>query len=167
MTTGQQPQSVAPLLRRAWVGYQLRLDEKMARAGFDDRVVPDGRVLRMCTGDGASISQIGRALAITRQGAGKMVASLVERGYVSSRASATSGREKVVTLTERGRAYLVALRRSRQSIDRELRRALGPAPLAALERLTAHLAPGDTPPLSVYLRPFGHAGALRRPEEAP
>jgi DNA-binding MarR family transcriptional regulator len=162
---GQQSESVAPLLRRAWIGYQLRLDERMARAGFIDRVVPDGRVLRMCTGSGASISQIGRELAITRQGAGKLVSSLVERGYVTSTASTMSGREKVVTLTDRGRSYLVTLGRSRRSIDQEIRRSLGPGLLAALERLATHLAPGDQPPLSIYLRPFGHAGAHRRPEE--
>lgn len=159
------PVSLAPLLRRAWLGYQLRVDEKMARAGFDDRVLPDGRVLRMCMDRGASISQIGRELGITRQGAGKLVASLVDRGYVTSSTSTTSGRENVVVVTSRGRDYVTALRRSRQSVDKELRRCLGEAPVDALEHLAAILAPADPPLLSVYLRPTRHSGALRRPED--
>lgn len=160
-----EPVSLAPLLRRAWLGYQLRVDEKMARAGFADRVLPEGRVLRMCMDSGASISQIGRELGITRQGAGKLVANLVNRGYVTSSISTASGRENVVLVTTRGRDYVTALRRSRRSVDEELRRSLGAASVAALERLARFLALDDQPPLSVYLRPARHSGALRRPED--
>src|ERR1039458_2291101 len=84
-------------LRRAWIGYQRRLDEELAAAGFDDRGFPDGRVLRMCSGPAeTTIAQIGRELGITRQGASKNVASLRDRGYVTLSASATDGREKTV-----------------------------------------------------------------------
>ena len=34
---------VRPRLRRAWLGYQLRLDQAMAEAGFGERGFPDGR----------------------------------------------------------------------------------------------------------------------------
>src|SRR5437764_4243386 len=91
--------SLGPALRRAWVGYQRRLDAAMAEAGFGDRGFPDGRVLRMCRDSETTISQIGRELGISRQGAGKIVNGLRDRGFVSVDASPRSGREKIVTIT--------------------------------------------------------------------
>ena len=74
------PVGLGPALRRAWVGYQRRLDRAMADAGFDERRFPDGRVLRLCSRPaGSTISSIGRELGITRQGAGKVVSHLHDR----------------------------------------------------------------------------------------
>ena len=99
-------------LRRAWLGYQLRLDRAMAEAGFGERRFPDGRVLRVCSGQaGSTISAIGRELGITRQGASKVVAHLRDRGYVAVADSTTSKREKSVVLTPRGIDYLAHQRR--------------------------------------------------------
>jgi biotin operon repressor len=97
-----EPIGLGAALRIAWVGYQRRPDGAMADAGFADRRFPDGRVLPMCRDSPeTTISQIGRQLGITRQGASKAVASLRNRGYVTVSASPTSGREKVVNLTPR------------------------------------------------------------------
>ncbi|HVA09943.1 MAG TPA: helix-turn-helix domain-containing protein, partial [Acidimicrobiales bacterium] len=86
-------------LRRAWLGYQLRVDRAMAEAGFGERKFPDGRVLRVCSVEGGStIAAIGRELGITRQGASKVVAHLRDRGYVLVADSTTSKREKSVVL---------------------------------------------------------------------
>jgi len=138
---------LGPLLRRAWLGYQLRLDEAMADAGFGERRFPDGRVLRLCSDHaGSTISGIGRELGITRQGAGKVVAHLRDRGYVSVADSATSGREKSVTITSRGTEYLAAQRKATRSIERHLRAELGDGGFSALFGLV------DT---------LGHAGDIR------
>ena len=154
-------------LRRAWLGYQLRLDEGLAAAGFGDRGFPDGRVLRICAAnpDGTTISQIGRELGITRQGASKTVASLRERRYVIVAPSATSGREKVVTLTPRAIDYLAAVRKTRQTIERQVRAELGPNAFAALTQLLDALHADDDMPLSDYIRKITHAGALRHPDD--
>jgi DNA-binding MarR family transcriptional regulator len=144
-TTPRQATAVGlgPALRRAWIGYQLRLDEAMAAAGFAERRFPDGRVLRLCaTPAGATISAIGREIGITRQGATKVVTHLVDRGYVSVTDSASSGREKSVTLTPRGSDYLDAQRSATQRIEAELRTALGPAGFTALTTLLGALG-GD------------------------
>ena len=91
------PLRLGGALRRAWVGYQRRLDEELAVAGFADRGVPDGRVLRICSrSTGVTVSDIGREIGITRQGASKLVNGLERRGYLALTASATDGREKVV-----------------------------------------------------------------------
>ena len=158
--------SLAPLLRRAWLGYQLRVDEKMARAGFADRVLPEGRVLRMCMDSGASISQIGRELGITRQGAGKLVANLVEPGirHVVDLDRKRPGERRardhqgIVTTSPH---YAGPVGRSTRSCDDPWERLPSPH----LSASQAFLALDDQPPLSVYLRPARHSGALRRPED--
>src|ERR1700722_7236270 len=104
---GQHPVPLGPAIRRAWLGYQVRLDVAMADAGFGERRFPDGRVLRLCAGQtGSTISAIGRELDMTRQGASKVVGHLSDRGYVTVADSATSKREKSVRLTSRGVDYL-------------------------------------------------------------
>jgi DNA-binding MarR family transcriptional regulator len=153
-------------LRQAWVGYQRRLDEELAAAGFADRGFPDGRVLRMCTDPAEmTISQIGRQLGITRQGAGKIVASLGHRGYVTVVASTTNGREKIVKLTPRANDYLGAQRKAARTIENRFRAELGPESLAGLHRLLEALGGAEQPRQNEYLRKMGHAGGLRYLED--
>jgi DNA-binding MarR family transcriptional regulator len=143
---------LGPALRRAWIGYQRRLDRAMADAGFDERRFPDGRVLRLCSDPaGSTISNIGRELGITRQGAGKVVSHLHDRGYVSVADSPTSGREKAVTLTALGIRYLKAQRDAIRTIERQLRKELGEEPLTALHRLLDALDPGEEVRMRTYL----------------
>jgi DNA-binding MarR family transcriptional regulator len=143
---------LGPALRRAWVGYQQQLDAALAAAGFDDRRFPDGRVLRLCRDHpDTTVSQIGRALGITRQGASKVVAGLHERGYVTLAPSPTSGREKTVSITAHARDYLAAQRRAARSIDRRLRRRLGDDAVDRARLVLDALAPDDAR-LRDYLR---------------
>ena len=126
---------LGPGLRQAWVGYQCRLDDEMAAAGFDDRGFPDTRVLRMCADPAEmTISEIGRQLGITRQGAAKVVASLRDRKYVTVTASKTSGREKVVKLTPPAE-HLETFRKVTRRIERQLRNEVGADAFDALARL--------------------------------
>jgi DNA-binding MarR family transcriptional regulator len=128
------------------------LDEAMAEAGFDDRRFPDGRVLRICSDPaGTTISEIGRQLGITRQGAGKVVATLRDRGYVDVGDSATSGREKAVTVTARATEYLAAQRKAARSIESQLQTELGPEGLASLGRLLEALGPEKEVRMRDYL----------------
>jgi DNA-binding MarR family transcriptional regulator len=136
--------SLGPALRRAWVGYQRRLDAAMESAGFGDRGFPDGRVLRMCRDAATTTAHIGRELGMTRQGAGKIVNGLRDRGFVTLEPSSTSGREKIVTVTPKAREYLTAQRDAARRIERQLRRELGPDGFADLYRLLEALgADGD------------------------
>lgn len=140
-------------LRRAWLGYQLRLDRAMADAGFGERRFPDGRVLRVCSDEaGSTISAIGRELGITRQGASKVVSDLSDRGYVRVADSTTSKREKSVVLTPVGVDYLAHQRAAAQKIEDELRAELGDATFTALGALLVALDAGDGVRLRAYLR---------------
>ena len=153
-------------LRRALVGYRRRLDKELAAAGFDDRRFPDGRVLRICSpSDEATISQIGRELGITRQGASKIVASLRDRRYLTLTSSPTDGREKVVTLTPRAIAYLAAHRRAVQALERQLRAEVGTEGFDSLHLLLDALGAGEQPRLSDYLRQVTNVDGLRYLQE--
>ena len=144
---------LGPALRRAWVGYQLRLDAAMADAGFGERRFPDGQVLRLCLGQaGSTISAIGRELGITRQGASKVVGHLRDRGYVSVADSPTSKREKSVILTSRGCDYLKAQRTAARRIEDELRADFGDVALSELFALLDALNQGDETRLRTYLQ---------------
>jgi DNA-binding MarR family transcriptional regulator len=143
---------LGPALRQAWLGYQLRLDREMDVAGFGGRGFPDGRVLRLCSDPaGSTISAIGRELGITRQGAGKVVGHLLARGYVSVADSATSGREKSVTLTPRGAQYLAAQRKAARKIEARLRAELGAEGFRALDALLGTLGQGAHIRMRTYL----------------
>ena len=147
--------NLGPALRRAWVGYQRRLDEEMAAAGFDERGFPDGRVLRMCRAGPTTTAQIGRELGMTRQGASKIVARLNQRGYVTVVPSAASGREKTVASTPRAIAYLDAQRTAARRIERRLRREVGDAAYDALTSLLDALGGAEQPRMRDYLRRMG------------
>ena len=125
----------------------------MAEAGFADRRFPDGRVLRLCSArGGATISAIGRELGITRQGASKVVKHLRERDYVTVTDSATSGREKTVTVTSRGNDYLRAQRAAARAIEDEVRGSLGDAAFTGLLSLLAVLDHDGQERMRAYLR---------------
>jgi DNA-binding MarR family transcriptional regulator len=147
---------LGPALRKAWVAYQRRIDEAMAAAGFTDRHFPDGRVLRLCRDHaGTTISEIGRALGITRQAAAKVVGGLRDRGYVAVEPSPDSGREKTVALTSRALEYLAVHRDATRAIDRQLRRHLGADGVASLAILLQALGASTDDRLRDYLREKG------------
>jgi len=147
---GRRHPAVGPALRRAWVGYQRRLDQEMAAAGFPDRSFPDGRVLRLCArSDDVTASQIGRELGITRQGAGKIVADLRGRGYVTLGSSPGDARQKVITLTPRARDYLAAQRAAARRIEQELTEQVGAEAFEGLFALLEALG-GDEDQLRVH-----------------
>lgn len=140
-------------LRQAWVGYRRRLDDELAAAGFGDHGFPDGRVLRICSrSDETTISQIGRELGITRQGASKLVASLAERDYVTVAGSSTDRREKIVTLTPRATDYLAAHRTAARRIEHKLRTQIGNDAFDSLHLLLTTLGGDEQPRMSDYLR---------------
>jgi DNA-binding MarR family transcriptional regulator len=130
----------------------------MAASGFADRTLPDGRVLRICARREATISDIGRELGITRQGASKIVASLRDRRYVTLRSSASDGREKIVRLAPRAVEFLAARRRASGRIERQLRAEVGSDAVGNLYVVLAALGGDEQCRLSDCLR--GSSAAL-------
>lgn len=144
---------LGPALRRAWVGYQQRLDAEMAAAGFGARRFPDGRVLRLCSRSAdLTAAQIGRELGMSRQGAGKIVAQLQNLGYVSLRPSPGDAREKTISLTSHGAGYLAAHRDAARRMQNQIRETLGPQSYQSLRKLLDVLGGQAQPRLRDHLR---------------
>jgi DNA-binding MarR family transcriptional regulator len=159
--SGTRPARLGVALRQAWVGYRRQLDDELSAAGFGDRGFPDGRVLRLCGGaSDVTISQIGRELGITRQGASKIVASLRDRGYVTLSASPTDGREKIVKPTRRSVEFLAAQRAAARRIEARIRGELGPDALDGLYRLLDALGAEDQPRGAGYMRSAANVTGL-------
>jgi DNA-binding MarR family transcriptional regulator len=152
----------------AWLGYRRRMDEELAALGFAGRRFPDMFVLRMCSGAGeTTISQIGRGLGITRQGASKIVTGLGVRGYVTVTPSPTSGREKVVRPTSQGAAYLDAVQEAQRIVDGRLRADIGSEELGQFYRVLEHLGGGERPLPPAQLRELRVLGGLSWPGPSP
>jgi len=149
--------AIGPQLVRAWLGYRRRLNERLAAEGFDDQRFPEALVVRLGRAEGGmTVSQLGRELAITRQGASKLVAALALRGYVTLERSPDDGREKVVRATERARARLAAEQRARRALDLEIRRELGDEVVDALGVLAEYLGdPADGTAVRDLMRRIG------------
>lgn len=157
---------LGPALRRALIAYWRRLDDELRAAGFADQGFPDGRVLRICLNEpSVTVARIGRELGITRQGAGKVVASLRERGYVTLTPSSDDGREKIVTLTERATDFLVARRKAVEKIDRQLRREAGDDAFDGLQRILTALGDGGQTRVTDHLPLIRDVATLIDPDE--
>lgn len=110
-----------------------RLHAELARQGHPDLRPAHGFAMQAIGPHGASASEVGRRLGVSKQAAGKTVDRLEEIGYVERVDDPADGRRKLVRLTPRG---LDALARSAAVFD-ELRAqwaaTLGPDRLRALE----------------------------------
>jgi DNA-binding MarR family transcriptional regulator len=91
--------------------------------------------------EGASASELGRRLGISKQGAGKTVDRLVELGYAERATDTADARRKLVQLTPRG---IDALARSAAVFERlraSWAQTLGVDRLRALEADLRRVAP--------------------------
>ncbi|MFH9075061.1 MarR family winged helix-turn-helix transcriptional regulator [Streptomyces alboflavus] len=110
-----------------------RLHADLARQGHPDLRPAHGFAMQAVGAGGASASEIGRRLGVTKQAAGKTVDRLVALGYAERADDPADARRKLVRLTPHG---LDALARSAAVFD-ELRaewaHTVGAHRLAALE----------------------------------
>lgn len=150
--------TLGPALARAWIGYHRRVQTKLAEAGFADQNFPDGPILRLCRDPDVTVTQLGRDLGITRQGASKLVTSLRERGYVTLEPSPADGREKFVQPTAQARARVAAAVRARREVDEEIRDQLGDDAFEAIRALAELLTDPTALPLREMWRERNYGG---------
>ncbi|MGW3657988.1 MarR family winged helix-turn-helix transcriptional regulator [Streptomyces sp. NPDC005151] len=131
-----------PLL--LFAGFRTIIDElhrELAESGHPDVRPAYGFALQAVGRDGATASEIGRRLGVSKQAAGKTVDRLEGLGYVERVDDPQDGRRKLVRVTPRGVDVLV---RSAEGFDRlhaEWSRALGAERLRALESDLRAMAP--------------------------
>lgn len=120
-----------------------RLHAELARQGHPDLRPAHGFALQAVGPHGATASELGRRLGVSKQAAGKTVDRLTRLGYVARGADAADGRRKLVRLTPRG---IDALSRSAAIFD-ALRAdwvaTLGAARVSDLESALRAVAPSD------------------------
>lgn len=88
-----------------FAGFRTLIDElhaELARQGHPEMRPAHGFAMQAIGADGASASDIGRRLGISKQAAGKTVDRLVALGYAERADDPTDTRRRVVRLTARG-----------------------------------------------------------------
>ncbi|WP_406389561.1 MarR family winged helix-turn-helix transcriptional regulator [Streptomyces sp. NBC_00887] len=129
-----------------FAGFRSIIDELhhgLAAHGHPDVRPAYGFALQAVGRDGASASEIGRRLGVSKQAAGKTVEKLEGLGYVERVDDPEDGRRKLVRLTARG---IDMLARSAEGFDRlraEWVRALGAERVRALEADLRTMAPAN------------------------
>ncbi|MFB6945536.1 MULTISPECIES: MarR family winged helix-turn-helix transcriptional regulator [unclassified Streptomyces] len=123
-----------PLLMFA--GFRSIIDElhrELAERGHPDVRPAHGFALQAVGRDGATASEIGRRLGVSKQAAGKTVEKLEGLGYVERVDDPRDGRRKLVRLTARGVDVLVGSAEGFDRLRAEWVRVLGEDRVRALE----------------------------------
>jgi DNA-binding MarR family transcriptional regulator len=143
------------LLNLAFGALKHRMHRHMADAGFDDLGPSFGYVFRVLDQDSPSLAELAARLGITPQGTLKIVAEMIEKGYVHRTDDRDDGRVKRLALSARGKRALAEARRFHGMFERELGNRLGVRRVAAARAvLEAMMTDAAEHGLEMYARPF-------------
>ncbi|MEV6784181.1 MarR family winged helix-turn-helix transcriptional regulator [Streptomyces sp. NPDC051098] len=120
-----------------------RLHLELARQGHPDVRPAHGFAMQAIGIDGATASEVGRRLGVSKQAAGKTVDRLVALGYAVRADDPSDARRKLVRLTPHG---LDALSRSAAIFDRlraDWARKLGADRVTGIESALRSVVPAD------------------------
>lgn len=145
------PIPMPALLRHARTAYGLAMRKALEDAGYDD--IPKNGLyviggLALGVGD-VPLAALIRDLRLSKQAAGQLVDTLVNRGYLARNVDDQDRRRLVVTLTDRGRAAAATQAAARERVDAELLAKVGPECIKqtriALAALTEMAGWGESP----------------------
>jgi DNA-binding MarR family transcriptional regulator len=134
-----------PLL--LFAGFRSVIDElhaELARRGHPDFRPAHGFALQAIGLAGATATETGRRLGVSKQAAGKTIERLIELGYVHRAGDDSDRRRKLVRLTPRGIAVLAMSAMIFSDIRARWDDTLGPGRLSALESDLRAMTPGET-----------------------
>jgi DNA-binding MarR family transcriptional regulator len=115
--------------------------------GFPDVRPAHGFAFARIAAGNATAADVAAHLGVTKQSAAELVATLVERGYVTRGADPRDARARLLTLTARGRACTAAAEAAAAEAVTAWRERLGPERLADLQSALDALAlPGPLRP---------------------
>lgn len=144
LTRPDSPGFELPLL--LFTGFRSLIDQlhaQLARQGHPDVRPAHGFAMQAIGRRGATASELGRRLGISKQAAGKTADRLEDLGYAERAADPSDGRRKIIRLTQRG---IDSLSRSAAIFD-DLRaqwaKTLGVQRLGQLEADLRTMAPVD------------------------
>jgi DNA-binding MarR family transcriptional regulator len=117
-----------------------RIDDGVARRGFNDVRPAHGFAFARIAGGGATTGDVAEHLGVTKQAAAQLIDHLVDHGYVERVRDPRDARARLLLLTDRGRACTVAAEAAAREAVEEWRVELGGEGFtrmqAALERIT-------------------------------
>ena len=128
-------------------GFRAIIDELhavLARLGHPGLRPAHGFAMQAIGFGGATASDIGRRLGISKQAAGKTVERLAALGYAERAADGADRRRKLVRLTPRGIEALAMSAMIFDDIRSRWAGTLGPERLSGLEAGLRTMVPGDT-----------------------
>jgi DNA-binding MarR family transcriptional regulator len=128
-------------------GFRSIIDElhaELARRGHPDLRPAHGFALQAIGPHGATATEAGRRLGISKQAAGKTIDRLEALGYVEKADDDKDRRRKLVRITPRGLEALAMSALIFEDIRSRWAGALGPGRLSALETDLRTMAPGET-----------------------
>jgi DNA-binding MarR family transcriptional regulator len=144
MPDPEAPGFELPLL--LFAGFRSLIDQlhaELATQGHPDVRPAYGFAMQAIGRDGATASDIGRRLGISKQAAGKTVDRLVTLGYAERVDDESDGRRKLVRLTPRGIDSLIRSAAIFDDLRSRWAGALGTKRLAELEAALRTVAPAD------------------------
>jgi len=125
-----------------------RLNEALSARGFPDLRPSDGYALLALGPDGATTTQLGSRLGITKQAAAKIATHLEQAGYLRRADHPSDARAQLLHRTPRGNQLLKTAAEVQRHIEQELAGAIGARKVgdmrAALEAVMSQAAP-DAP----------------------
>ncbi|GAA1591722.1 MarR family winged helix-turn-helix transcriptional regulator [Kribbella sancticallisti] len=121
------------LLAGAFRGLIDELHRRLAERGHPDLRPAYGFALQAVGPDGATMSEVGRRLGVSKQAATKTVGKLADLGYVDRAPDPADARAVLVTITPRGRDCLRASAEIFEDLRRDWIKELGKPRLEALE----------------------------------
>jgi DNA-binding MarR family transcriptional regulator len=130
----QRPGYELPLL--LFAGFRSLIDQlhaELARQGHPDVRPVHGFAMQAIGRDGATATELGQRLGISKQAAGKTVDRLVDIGYAERVDHDADGRRKMVRLTARGVDSLVRSAAIFDALRDHWATVLGPQRLADLQ----------------------------------
>lgn len=115
------------LLRGARAVFATVIRRALAESGFED-LPPNGPyVISAIAGTSAPLGDVIRQLGVSKQAAGQLVDTLVDRGYIERASHPDDRRRMVVRLTERGATAGRVIRARSAEVEDDMAAAAGPA----------------------------------------
>ncbi|MBT2440919.1 winged helix-turn-helix transcriptional regulator [Streptomyces sp. ISL-36] len=121
-----------------------RLHAELARQGHPDLRPAHGFAMQAIGGEGATASDIGRRLGVSKQAAGKTVDRLLAVGYAERADDPADARRKLVRLTPRGYDALARSAAIFDELRAEWTATLGPGRVRDMEAALRTVVPAET-----------------------
>jgi len=117
-----------------------RINDGVLARGFEARPAYGFAFTRLAP-DGATVTELGAHLGVTKQAASQLVEELVRKGYVERRPHPEDARARLIVLTERGWECTRAAEEAAAEAVRAWVAVLGEGQVRVLRDQLSHIAP--------------------------